>query len=106
MVVGQVDNTQTSRKDFIAYCQAMQGRWVNDSETLQDVLPGFSEKGKSVMSYAEIKIIADGNALEEVWYAGKGMSKQLGDTMTAVGTKPGVKTPTFEGKFTRVKQVK
>lgn len=27
-----------------------------------------------------------------------------GDTMTAVGTKPGVKTPTFEGKFTKVKQ--
>ena len=29
-----------------------------------------------------------------------------GDSITAVGTKPGEKTPTFEGKFTRVSQKK
>lgn len=77
--VGQTDDSQTTtRRDFEEYCRAMQGRWVNDNEMLVKTLwPGFGEKGKKVTSYTDLKIIADGNALEGVWYAGKLTAKWM-----------------------------
>ena len=78
VTVGQTEGNQTTtREDFAKYCEAMQGRWFNANETLTDFWPAFSEKGKSVVSHAEIRIVADGNALEGVWYGGTGASKWM-----------------------------
>jgi hypothetical protein len=85
MVVGQGDVIQvTNRADFEAYCQGMQGRWFNEDESLVELMwPESTESGKKVTSYAEIKSVADGNALEGVWYAAGWTSKWLTSWDTA-----------------------
>jgi hypothetical protein len=39
--------------------------------------PGFGKKGDNVTGYYEASIIADGNALSGVWYAGNGMGTEI-----------------------------
>ncbi|MBC8875588.1 MAG: hypothetical protein H8E44_39680 [Planctomycetes bacterium] len=68
---------QTStRQDFEEYCQIMQGRWVGEITLVTD-MPGLGKAGEKLTAYVEDRIIADGNALEGMLYAGKGMAKWI-----------------------------
>lgn len=78
LLAGQVTVTETTnRVDFEKYCQSMNGRWYNNDESLAEFWPAFDKNGKGVVSYAEVRIVADGNALEGSWYAGTGSSKWI-----------------------------
>ena len=71
------EQQQSSREDFEEYRRLMQGRWFNDDEKLEALWPDFGAKGSKMVSHTEIKTTADGNALDEVWYGGTGMSSGL-----------------------------
>ena len=66
----------SSREDFEEWCGVMQGRWIGEVTWAVDA-PGFGKKDEKVTSYSEIKLTADGNALNGVFYGGKGKSTWL-----------------------------
>jgi hypothetical protein len=80
VLIGQT----STRAEFEEYCKAMEGRWVGDVTWIAD-WPGYGKKGDNVTCYWESRIIADGNALSEVYYGGNGMA--TGITYFDAGTK-------------------
>ena len=68
---------QTStRAEFEEFCKAWEGRWIGDLIWTAD-WPGMGKKGDTVTGYWEARIVADGNALSGVWYAGNGMGPEI-----------------------------
>ena len=53
---------QSTRADFQAFCQAMQGRWIGDLIWITD-WPGFGKKGDKVTAYSEFRIRHNGHVL-------------------------------------------
>ncbi|MBC8875739.1 MAG: hypothetical protein H8E44_40450 [Planctomycetes bacterium] len=66
----------TTREDFEDFCQIMQGRWLGEITLVTD-MPGLGRAGEKPTAYVENRIIADGNAIDSVAYAGKGMAKWM-----------------------------
>jgi hypothetical protein len=73
----KVKKRQSTVEEFQEYCQLVQGRWLNMDETLATEWFEFSDKNKKAVSHGEIRLVADGRALEGVWYGGKGTAKWL-----------------------------
>ena len=60
---------ESSREYFEAFCRDMTGRFVGDVQLVAD-WPGEGEKGDKITGYAELRPVADGNALSLVYYGG------------------------------------
>ena len=64
------DSTST-KQEFNEWVELMKGRWIGDVPLVTD-WPGLGRRGDRLTAYVEINVIADGNALHGVWYAGDG----------------------------------
>ena len=71
-VLGQ----ESTREDFDAYCQMMEGRWIGDVIWVAD-WPGFGKKGDKVTAYLDFKVTDGGNALVGKYYGGQGSGTSL-----------------------------
>ena len=59
----------SSREDFDVFCQTMTGRFVGAVKLVAD-WPGEGKQGDKITGYAELRPVADGNALSLVYYGG------------------------------------
>ena len=76
VAVSNASAQESSRDDFRAFCQAVEGRFVGKVTWVAD-WPGLGKKGDKVTAYFEGKMAEDGHALTGRWYAGDGSATGL-----------------------------
>ncbi len=67
---------QSTRADFTAFCQAMQGRWLGEVIWVTD-WPGFGKKGDKVTAYSDFRTSLNGHVLLGRFNGGPGAGTSM-----------------------------
>jgi hypothetical protein len=72
----RAEGDTSTKQEFQEWIELMKGRWIGDIPLVQD-WPGLGKRGDRLTAYSDIEVIADGHALQGVWYAGDGKASWM-----------------------------